>query len=155
MVMRIPFDVVLPACYLVALFSASAAGADNSWQNLKHVTRERYYTVVDRKSNCVTGHLIKVDDHEFTLKLPNRTSATFDRANVLRVSVSQAAPYSPPRVQADVGRVYDVIYNDKSSWADLKGLAGLAKLVVLGQEVRIVKKDGKKSQGRLSTVSET
>ena len=94
-------------------FCASAAAADDSWQNLRHITHERYYTVVDRKSHCITGHIVKANDHELTLELPNRTPVTFDRTNVLRVSVSQAAPYLPPRVQADVGRVYDIIYNDK------------------------------------------
>lgn len=153
--MRIPFDVFLTACYLIVSLYASAATADDSWQNLKHVTHYRYYTVVDRKSNCVTGHIVKANDHEFTLKLPNQTSATFDRAHVLRVSVSQAAPYLPPRVQADVGRVYDVIYSDKSSWSDLGGVAGKAKFGVSGQEVKVVKTDGKTYEGRLSTISET
>ena len=153
--MRIRFDLFLTACYLTVSFCASAAGADDSWNNLKHVTPERYYTVVDRKSNCITGHIVKADDHGFTLKLPNQTSATVDRANVLRVSVSQAAPNFPPRVQADVGRVYDVIYNDKSSWSDLKGVAGQEKFGVPGQEVKVVKTDGTTYEGRLSTVSET
>ena len=153
--MRIRFDLFLTACYLTVSFCASAAGADDSWNNLKHVTPERYYTVVDRKSKCITGHIVKADDHEFTLKLPNQTSATVDRANVLRVSVSQAAPNFPPRVQADVGRVYDVIYNDKSSWSDLKGVAGQEKFGVAGQEVKVVKTDGKTYEGRLSTISET
>jgi preprotein translocase subunit YajC len=129
------------------LFYASTAAADDSWQNLKHITHERYYTVVDRKSNCITGHIVKTNDHELTLKLSNRTYATFDRANVLRVSVSQAAPYFPPRVQADVGRVYDVIYNDKSSWSDLKSLAG--------QEVKVVKTGGETYEGQLLITSET
>jgi hypothetical protein len=155
MVMRTRFDLLLTACYLIVSFCASAAAADDSWQNLKHVTHERYYTVVDRKSNCITGHIVKANDHEFTLKLPNGTSATFDRANVLRVSVSQAAPYLPHRLQADVGRVYDVIYNDKSSWSDLKGVAGQEKIGASGQEVKVVKTDGKTYEGRLSTISET
>jgi len=153
--MRILFDLFLTACYSIVSFCASAAAADDSWQNLKHVTPERYYTVVDRKSNCITGHMIKANDHEFTLKLPNRTSATFDRANVLRVSVSQAAPYLPPRVQADVGRVYDVIYNDKSSWPDLKGLAAQEKFGVAGQAVKVVKKDGQTYEGRLFQISDS
>lgn len=123
------------------LFYASTAAADDSWQNLKHVTHERYYTVVDRKCNCTTGHIVKTNDHELTLKLPNRTYATFDRTNVLRVSVSLAGTYLPPHTHADVGRVYDVIYNDKSSWRDLKGLAG--------QEVKVVKTDGETYEGRL------
>jgi hypothetical protein len=155
MVMRILFDLFLTTCYLIVSFCVSAAAADDSWQNLKHVTQERYYTVVDRKSNCITGHIVKANDHEFTLKLPNRTSATFDRASVLRVSVSRAAPYLPPRVQADIGRVYDVIYNDKSSWSDLKGVTGQEKFGVSGQDVKVVKTDGKTYEGRLSTISET
>ena len=127
-------------------FYASTAAGD-SWQNLKHVTHERYYTVVDRKSNCITGHIVKTNDNELTLRLPNRTYATLDRANVLRVSVSGAAPYLPPRVQADVGRAYDVIYNDKSSWSDLKSLGG--------REVKVVKEDGETYQGKLLITSET
>jgi len=134
----------LAPCFL---FYASTAAADDSWQTLKHVTHERYYTVVDRKSNCTTGHIVKTNDHELTLKLPDRTYATFDRANVLRVSVSQAAPNFPPRVQADVGRVYDVVYNDKSSWSDLKGVAG--------QEVKVVKTSGETYEGQLLITSET
>ena len=134
----------LAPCFL---FYASTAAADDSWQNLKHVTYERYYTVVDRKSNCITGHIVKTNDHELTLKLPDRTYATFDRANVLRVSVSQAAPNFPPRAQADVGRVHDAIYNDKSSWGDLKSLAG--------QEVKVVKTSGETYEGQLLITSET
>jgi hypothetical protein len=129
------------------LFYASTAAADDSWQNLKHVTHERYYTVVDRKSNCTTGHIVKTNDHELTLKLPNRTYATFDRASVLRVSVSQAAHYLPPRVQADIGRVYDAVYNDKSSWSDLKRVAG--------EEVKVVKTEGETYEGRLLITFET
>lgn len=128
-------------------FYASTAAADDSWQNLKHVTHERYYTVVDRKSNCTTGHIVKTNDYELTLKLPNRTYATFDRASVLRVSVSQAAHYLPPRVQADIGRVYDAVYNDKSSWSDLKRVAG--------EEVKVVKTDGETYEGRLLMTFET
>lgn len=128
----------LAPCFL---FYASTAAADDSWQNLKRVTHERYYTVVDRKSNCTTGHIVKTNDHELTLKLPNRTYATFDRASVLRVSVSQAAPYLPPRVQADIGRIYDAVYNDKSSWSDLKRVAG--------EEVKVVKTDRETYEGRL------
>jgi hypothetical protein len=50
-------------------------------------------------------------------------------------------------VQADVGRVYDVIYNDKSSWSDLKSLAG--------QEVKVVKTGGETYEGQLLITSET
>jgi hypothetical protein len=50
-------------------------------------------------------------------------------------------------LQADVGRVYDVIYNDKSSWSDLKSLAG--------QEVKVVKTGGEMYEGQLLTTSET
>lgn len=153
--MKIQSDLFLTVCFLIVSFCASATAAYDSWQNLKHVTHERYYTVVDRKSNCITGHIVKANDHEFTLKLPNRTSVTFDRASVLRVSVSRAAPYLSPRVQADVGRVYDVIYNDKSSWSDLKGVTGQEKFGVSGQEVKVVKTDGKTDEGRLSTISKT
>jgi hypothetical protein len=135
------------ALALCFLSCASTAAADDSWQNLKHVTLERYYTVVDRKSNCTTGHIVKTNDHELTLELADRTYATFDRANVHRVSVSQAAPYFPHRVQADVGRVYDVIYNDKSSWGDLKSLAG--------QEVKVLKTSGETYEGQLLITTET
>lgn len=134
----------LAPCFL---FYASTAAADDSWQNLKRVTHERYYTVVDRKSNCTTGHIVKTNDHELTLKLPNRTYVTFDRASVLRVSVSQAAPYLPPRVQADIGRIYDAVYNDKSSWSDLKRVAG--------EEVKVVKTDRETYEGRLLITFET
>jgi hypothetical protein len=134
----------LAPCFL---FYASTAAADDSWQNLKHVTHERYYTVVDRKSNCTTGHIVKTNDHELTLKLLNRTYATFDRAGVLRVSVSQAGPYLPPHVHANVGRVYDAVYNDKSSWSDLKRVAG--------EEVKVVKTDGETYEGRLLITFET
>ena len=134
----------LAPCFL---FYASTAAADDSWQNLKHVTHERYYTVVDRKSNCTTGHIVKTNDHELTLKLPNRTYATFDRASVLRVSVSQAGPYLPLHVHADVGRVYDAVYNDKSSWSDLKRVAG--------EEVKVVKTDRETYEGRLLITFET
>ena len=57
----------LAPCFL---FYASTAAADDSWQNLKHVTHESYYTVVDRKFSCITGHIVKTNDHELTLKLP-------------------------------------------------------------------------------------
>src|SRR5215472_13291700 len=134
----------LAPCFL---FQASTAAADDSWQNLKHVTHERYYTVVDRKSNCTTGHIVKTNDQELTLALPNRAYATFDRANVLRVSVSRAAPYFQHRAQADVGLVYDVIDNDKSSWSDLKG--------VIRQEVKIVKTSGETYEGQLLAATET
>jgi len=62
----------LAPCFL---FYASTAAADESWQNLKHVTHESHYTVVDRKFSCITGHIVKTNDHKLTLKLPNRTYA--------------------------------------------------------------------------------
>jgi hypothetical protein len=133
----------LAPCFL---FHASTAAADDSWQNLKHVTHERYYTVVDRKSSCLTGHIVKTNDHQLTLKLPKGTYAAFDRANVLRVSVSRAGTYLPPHAHADVGRAYDAIYNDKSSWSDLIGLAG--------QEVKVVKTGGETYEGKLLVTSE-
>jgi hypothetical protein len=143
-VMRIRSDLFLIASCLFASLYAFGAIQDDSWQNLKHVTRERYYTVFDRKSNCVTGHIVKANDREISLKLPDATTATFDRANVLRVSVSQAAPYFPPRVRADVDRVRDIIYNNKSSWDDLKEQAQIEKIGRPGQEVKVVKTDGNK-----------
>jgi len=153
--MRIRLDLFLIASCFFASPYASGATQDDSWQNLKHVTRERYYTVLDRKSNCVTGHIVAANDREITLKLPDATTATFDRANVFRVSVSQAAPYFPPRVQADVDRIRDIIYNDKSSWDDLQELAAIEKIRRPGQEVKVVKADGNKYEGRLSAISDT
>jgi len=149
------FDFLLRVCYLFVSIYASGTTQDDSWQNLRHITHERYYTVLDRKSNCVTGHIAGATDHVITLKLTDGTSATFDRANVLRVSVSQAAPYFPSRVQADIARVRDIVYNDKSSWRDLKEVAALEKIGVAGQSVRIVKTNGRKYEGLLSTISET
>jgi hypothetical protein len=154
-VMRIRSDLFLIASCLFASLYAFGAIQDDSWQNLKHVTRERYYTVLDRKSNCVTGDIVKASDREISLKLPDATTATFDRANVLRISVSQAAPYFPPRVRADVDRVGDIIYNNKSSWDDLKELAQIEKIGRPGQEVKVVKMDGNKYEGRLSSISKT
>ena len=133
----------LAPCFL---FHASTAAADDSWQNLKHVTHERYYTVVDRQFSCLTGYIVKTNDHQLTLKLPKGTYAAFDRANVLRVSVSRAGTYLPPHAHADVGRAYDTIYNDKSSWSDLIGLAG--------QEVKVVKTGGETYEGKLLVTSE-
>jgi preprotein translocase subunit YajC len=141
-------------CYLFLSIYAPAATQDDSWQNLRHLTRERYYTILDRKSNCVTGHIAAATDHVITLELTDGTSATFERANVLRVSVSQAAPYLPSRVQADIASVRDIVYNDKSSWRDLKGLAAQEKTGILGQSVTIVKSDGGEYEGRVLAISD-
>jgi hypothetical protein len=89
-----------------------------------------------------------------TLELTDGTSATFERANVLRVSVSQAAPYLPSRVQADIASVRDIVYNDKSSWRDLKGLAAQEETGILGQSVTIVKSDGGEYEGRVLAISD-
>jgi hypothetical protein len=154
--MRIPFGLFLTACCLSVSLYAFGAMQYDSWQNLKRVTSERYYTVLDRKSHCVTGHIVTANDREITLKLPDATLAKFDRVNVLRVSVSQAAPSFPPRLQADeIGRVRDIIYNGKSSWGDLQALAAQEKIGIPGQDVKVVKTDGNKYEGRLSTISET
>jgi preprotein translocase subunit YajC len=141
-------------CYLFLSIYAPAATQDDSWQNLRHLTRERYYTILDRKSNCVTGHIAAATDHVITLELTDGTSATFERANVLRVSVSQAAPYLPSRVQADIASVRDIVYNDKSSWRDLKGLAAQEETGILGQSVTIVKSDGGEYEGRVLAISD-
>jgi hypothetical protein len=137
--MRTRFKRLLMACCLLLSIYAPVATQDDSWQNLRHLTRERYYTILDRKSNCVSGHIAAATDQVITLELTDGTSATFDRANVLRVSVSEAAPYFFSRVQADIASVRDIVYNDKSSWRDLKGLAAQEKIGILGQSVRIVK----------------
>lgn len=153
--MKTRFDLFLRACCLLVSICASGETQDDSWQNLRQITRERYYTVLDRKANCVTGHIAGATDRGITLKLTDGTSATLDRENVLRVSVSHAAPYLPSRVQADVTRVLDVVFNDKSSWFDLKGLAPQEKIGNLGQSVTIVKTDGTKYEGRVLATSDT
>jgi hypothetical protein len=153
--MRTRLDVCLTICCLFVSIYASGATQDDSWQNLRHITRERYYTVLDRKSDCVTGHITTANDYVVTLKLPDGTSATFDRDKVLRVSVSQAAPYFPSHVQADIAKVTDIVYNGKSSWRDLKAIAALEKFRLAGQPVRIVKTDGKTYEGLLSSISDT
>jgi hypothetical protein len=142
------------ACQLLLSQYASGATNDDSWHNLGGVTRDRYYTVIDRKSNCVTGHIVETTNAGVTIKLPDSTSVTIDRINVLRVSVSQAAPNFPHNLQADIDRVGDVIYNDKSSWSDLKVLAPLKRLHIEGQMVRIVRKDGHSIEGKLADISD-
>ena len=153
--MRPQFHLLVLTCQFIFSLVASGATTDDSWRNLRHVTRERFYTVVDRKSNCTTGHILTANDREVTLKLLDATTVTLDRSDVLRVSVSQAAPNFPPSVRADVGRVRDAIYNDKSSWFDIKGLAAQEKFGISGQAVKVVKKDGQTYEGRLFQISDT
>jgi hypothetical protein len=155
MAMRTQFDLFVLVCQLILALHAAGATTDDSWGNLRLVTRERYYTVMDRKSNCVTGQIVTANDRAVTLKLPDATNATLERADVLRVSVSQAAPNFPHNLRADIARVRDLIYNDKSSWFDIKGLDVQEKIGVAGQEVRIVKKDGHKYEGRVFRISDT
>jgi hypothetical protein len=139
-------------CVSALCLIASAATNDDSWRNLNHVTRDHYYTFMDRKSNCVTGYILNVTDHSVTIKLSDATIETLDRTNILRVSVSQAAPYFPHNVQADVGRVRDIIYNDKSSWSDVKVLAPLERLHIEGQTVRIVRRGVHDIEGKLTPI---
>jgi len=146
--------VFVVACQFLLAQCASGATNDDSWHNVSGVTRDRYYTVIDRKSNCITGHIVATTNAGITIKLPDSTSVTIDRINVLRVSVSQAAPNFPRNLQADIGKVRDVIYNDKSSWSDLKVLAPLKRLHIEGEMMRIVKKDGHSIEGKLADISD-
>ena len=153
--MRTRSGLLVLACQLILSLYASGADDDDSWHNLGRVTRERYYTVVDRKLNCFTGHILTVTDRAVTLKYPDASTITLDRTNVLRISVSRAAPYFAPHLRADVDRVGNVIYNDKSSWVDIKRLAPQENVRDVGETARVVKKDGKQYQAQLIRVSET
>jgi len=154
MAMRTRSGLLVLACQLIFSLYASGAADDDSWHNLSRVTRERYYTVVDRKLNCFTGHILAVTDRAITLKYPDASTITLVRNNVLRVSVSQAARFAS-HLRADVDRVDNVIYNDKSSWVDIKRIAPHENVRDVGETARVVKKDGQQYQGQLVRVSET
>ena len=97
---------------------ASVAEAEDSWKNLERIRLDREYTVVFRDGRCINGRLTVTDDNSLIIEsVPSDRPAghkgdavhavTVKRADVIRVSDTTSAD------------PHDVIYNGRSSWADL------------------------------------
>jgi hypothetical protein len=90
-----------------AAVTLCAAGDDNGWRNLEHVTRDRDYTVVLRDLRCIQGRLLSTGDDAISLQIDQARQAIIKRARVLRVGEYRNAPS------------HDTVFSGRSSWADV------------------------------------
>jgi hypothetical protein len=115
-------------------FSAKAM-AEETWQNLKRMRRDREYTVVLRNGSCLTGRVEEVDDSVLKLSAAgdqqarNTGSQTIKgaRADILRVTDNRS------------GDPHGAIYSGRSSWADVRASRPYEK----SEWLKIVDKKGK------------
>lgn len=106
----------LPAApTLIALampvMTISAAGVEDGWNNLRHVTKDRAYTVIFRDGHCAHGALVSVNAQSAVLSNASGGTLVINRAEVLRVSDTPSAP------------IHDAIFSGRSSWIDVKEAA--------------------------------
>jgi len=85
----------------------SSAGTAGSWNNLRAVTHDTSYTVVDRRGKCTSGWIGKVTADYLILKPRNGMGAKVERKDVIRVT-------------SDHGYATYIIYSGRSSWVDVK-----------------------------------
>jgi hypothetical protein len=107
-------------------FADSATEAD-AWQVLSEVTHKRTFTIETRDHRCVSGQITGLTVDRLTVKISRSTSprlsdtATFARADVLRVMIGRIAYYS-----------------GRSSWSDVSSLRLRGR-----QRVKVVTNAGK------------
>ncbi|MGB8494552.1 MAG: hypothetical protein WCE53_09155 [Candidatus Acidiferrum sp.] len=133
--MRYAVGSILLVGSLMLATQACAAARDDAWENLRHVTRRRNYTVVDRQSKCAVGRILSVTDHSVTLRTSQTATITVERANVLRVS--------------DGPHTNDMVYSARSSWSDVQSIPKNSR-----ETARVVTKDGKEHEGKILEASE-
>jgi hypothetical protein len=118
--------------------AAAAQDNDQSWKNLselKHLTR---LILVTKERHCAAGSLESVGYTDVTVKLLDGTTATFHRADLLRVNRGAWS--------------WGLLFSNRSSWLDVTILP--TKRPKFPTRVRVETKDGQKYEGTLTDASD-
>ncbi len=121
---------------------ARAQSKDDSWNNLRQITKLRTYAYADRRGNCGRARIARVTDQSVTLKRPNKTKITIQRADLLRIGQWGLWPIG-------------ALYSGRSSWYDVTLLPHDAKSSNRRMRIRIVTIDGKERSGELLDVDDS
>jgi hypothetical protein len=113
-----------------------AQNNDESWNNLRKITKFHAYAYADRKGNCGKARIDRVTDQSVTLKRPNKTKITIQRADLLRIGQWGLWPIG-------------TLFSGRSSWYDVKLLPHDARDSNRRARMRIVTSDGKEHGGEL------
>src|ERR1051325_10362235 len=89
------------------VFIVLMASSSDGWSNLKHVTRDRLYTVMLRDGECKYGTLSSVGDEAMVFSMDSRTGVVLKKAQIVRVSDNLTTPSR------------DVVFSARSSWLDV------------------------------------
>jgi len=115
----------------------SAAGSDDTWAQLKHVTRARNYVIITSDQSCYDGKILGVSDRSITLSRKDLEPIVIERKDVLRI--------------ADSGETDGpILYSGRSSWWDVTKIPLNSK-----QNTRVVMKSGAKHEGRLGKATDS
>jgi hypothetical protein len=121
--------------------------ADDGWEHVKHLNRDRSFIFVDRQFGCNRGKIADVTDQAISVKRPDHTRFTIGRPDLLQITVSR------PGVTGTLD-IRGVLFSGRSSWADVKAL--LPKLRPYRREkVRVVTLNGKEQSGELFEVDDS
>jgi len=129
---RAPLNMV--ALVLAIALPQLGATKEKSWDNLKHVTRHRTYTVLARDLTCVTGRIASVAADSICVKPANGAVTRLKRMNVLRVT-------------SDSG---SIIFSGRSSWSDVKAYSSYPT-----ESVVVTSNAGAEYKGRIMVISDS
>lgn len=122
--------ILLIAASLFCMPLVHAAGKDDPWNVLKHITHRSTLAFIVSGSDCMKGKIQSVADDSIKIKLQGGAAITIDRRKLVRVE----------------GYGVGVIYSGRSSWADVKAIRH-----DLDERARVLTKDGRKYQGKAQT----
>ena len=137
--------VVLSNAMLFGQAGPTQPEQEDGWENLRHVTHSRTYTVMDRGGHCVLGEIAAVTDQSLTLKRwdgmtgkrPTYSTSVIPRPEVLRLT-------DGPDV------AIGMVFSGRSSWADVRNLRGIRS----DEAVLVQTKNGKQQEGKITQISD-
>jgi hypothetical protein len=125
--MQFRYWILLLATSLLCIPLVHAAGKDDPWNVLKHITHRSTLAFMVSGADCMKGKIQSVAADSIKIKLQGGTFTTIERRKLLRVE----------------GYGVGVIYSGRSSWADVKAIRH-----DLDERARLLTKDGKKYHGK-------
>jgi hypothetical protein len=88
-----------------AALPARSASPESPWEALKHLSKHRVYTVLNRDGSCFSGAFVSISDNVISLN-----QRQFNRSDIIRISGGETPD------------VHTAVYSGRSSWADLEAL---------------------------------
>jgi hypothetical protein len=135
---HIPWPLVRQLLVVVVFTAPVCGAADDSWQNLKRIRRDKEYTLLNRLGGCITGQIAGVEDGLVKLVAKDALVKVVTRPDVLRVTDNQ------------FGDPHDSIFSGRSSWADVRE----SRPKVKAEWLKVTTKEGKERTCKASEVLE-